>query len=182
MNDNMSNIAMMCFTFMIIIFIIIGERKYGAKEYKRINTVYGGDVGKRFIDTQNGRFYQYETEYSIDDCMGLLSRKNIYDICDYSFEKKDEHTAELMMKFSKGQIMRFHANRIDRSHIIGVGLIGVARTLFRMEFERREKTIITMRFMSEAYILQSPATPIMYMDEFMEKKLSARWIDVYKKI
>ena len=174
MNDNMSNITMLCFTFMITIFIIIGERKYGAKEYKR-------DGDKRFIDTQNGRFYQYETEYSIDDCMGLLSRKNIYDICDYFFEKKDEHTAELTMKFSKGQIMRFYAGQIDRSHIIGVGVIGGTRTLFRMEFERREKTIITMRFMSEAYILQSPATPIMYMDEFMEKKLSARWIDVYKK-
>ena len=32
--------------------------------------------------------YRYITNYSIEDCMGLLARKNIYDVFEYSYEKK----------------------------------------------------------------------------------------------
>lgn len=171
LQGDFSETATMCVgffvTFMILIYYVIGQRAHDVKKYNRINTVYGGDIGRRFTDTQNGRFYRYETEYSIDDCMGLLSRENIYDICAYSFEKQDEYTAELTISY----------NMYYMQKPVFMGRGSTTLTLFRMEFEQREKTIITMQFVSERHIFQTPATPIMVVDEFMEKKLSARWIN-----
>lgn len=37
----------------------------------------------------------YYTHYSIEDCIALLSRRNIYDVFVYSFEMKTETTGEI---------------------------------------------------------------------------------------
>lgn len=39
----------------------------------------------------------YYTDYSIEDCIGLLSRKNIYDAFEYSFEMKTETSGEITL-------------------------------------------------------------------------------------
>lgn len=37
----------------------------------------------------------YYTHFSVEDCIGLLSRKNIYDVFEYSFEMKTESVGEI---------------------------------------------------------------------------------------
>lgn len=42
--------------------------------------------------------YRYTTDYSIEDCMGILGRKNIYDAFEYSYEKKADNVIEIIIK------------------------------------------------------------------------------------
>ena len=66
----------------------------------------------------------YCTHYSIEDCIGLLSRKNTYDVFEYSFEMKTE---------TMGEITFIRCNK----HLWN-GL----RSLYQIEFESDETTTI----------------------------------------
>lgn len=51
------------------------------------------------------------------------------------------------------------------------------RTCYEIIFEKRNKTIITVMFISEWYILRVPIIPQKWMDEFMKQKLDADLIN-----
>lgn len=38
---------------------------------------------------------QYMTHYSVEDCMGLMMRKNIYDVFEYIYEKLADNALEI---------------------------------------------------------------------------------------
>lgn len=103
--------------------------------------------------------YKYTTDYSIEDCMGILARKNIYDVFEYSYEKKTDNAIEIIIKECN-------------TH-----LCNNPRTCYEITFEKEVKTIIKVIFISEWYILKVPIIPKKWMDEFMKQKLDADLID-----
>ncbi len=100
-------------------------------------------------------FMQYMTHYSVEDCMGLMMRKNIYDVFEYIYEKLADNALEITIT---GCNTHAHKN---------------IRTCYHICFEKREKTIVSITFLNEFYILPIPAIPKKWMDEFMKQKLSA---------
>lgn len=99
--------------------------------------------------------YRYITNYSIEDCMGILARKNIYDVFEYSYEKKADDILEIVIKECN-------------TH-----LCNNPRTCYEITFEKGERIIINVMFVSEWYALKIPIIPKKWMDEFMKQKLEA---------
>ena len=110
--------------------------------------------GKPFNGTRT-----YSTAYSVDDCIGLLSRKNIYDVLRYSFRQDKENTAELTVtghaKYTCPQIKACH----------------------QMVFEENGNTKISITNLPCSKPFPFPYVPQWWMDEFMEQKLDALPID-----
>lgn len=97
----------------------------------------------------------YYTNYSVDDCIGLLSRKNVYDVFEYSFEMKTE---------SLGEIALEHCNK----HFWHGG-----RSIYQIEFRRNESTVINVEFIMEGIFLPFSTIPPAWIAEFMKQKLDA---------
>ena len=97
----------------------------------------------------------YYTKYSVEDCIGLLSRKNIYDVFDYSFEMKTE---------SLGEIALVRCNK----HFWHGGT-----SFYQIEFRRGKRTIINLEFIREGIFLPFPTLSPAWIDEFMDQKLDA---------
>ena len=106
-----------------------------------------------------GNIYRYITDYSIEDCMGLLARKKIYDVYEYSYEKKADDILEIMIKECN-------------TH-----LCNNPRTCYEITFEKGDKTIINVMFVSEWYALKVPIIQKKWMDEFMKQKLDAKYFE-----
>ncbi len=111
--------------------------------------------GKPFDGTRT-----YSTDYSVDDCIGLLSRKNIYDVLRYSFRLEKEDTGELVItghnKYSRLQM------KVCHQVVFGEN----GNTEIRIKNRSGEKTN------PYSYI------PQWWMDEFMEQKLDALPMDM----
>lgn len=97
----------------------------------------------------------YYTHYSIEDCIALLSRRNIYDVFEYSFEMKTETTGEITF--------------IRCNNHFWNGL----RSHYQIEFIRNKNTIISMKFIREGPIFPFSTLFPKWIAEFMEQKLSA---------
>ncbi|MCH5258799.1 MAG: hypothetical protein J1F18_03545 [Lachnospiraceae bacterium] len=96
----------------------------------------------------------YYTDYSIEDCIGLLSRKNIYDVFEYSFEMKTE---------TAGKIRFIHCNKHP---LLGRAFI---KAVYTIEFKKSNKTIIDIELAYGALSI----LPQKWITEFMEQKLDA---------
>ena len=115
------------------------------------------------IQVMNGKPFNgirtYSTNYSIDDCIGLLSRKNIYDILQYSFRLEKENKAELVVTgYNKSTRIR-------------------TRVCYEMEFNRNRKTEINIKSITEERVMSVRYIPQWWMDEFMAQKLDALPVD-----
>lgn len=110
--------------------------------------------GKPFDGTRT-----YSTAYSVDDCIGLLSRKNIYDVLLYSFRQEKEDTWELVVmghnKFTRLQMKVCH----------------------QVVFGENGNTKIRIKNLSGEKINPYSYIPQWWMDEFMEQKLDALPVD-----
>ncbi len=110
--------------------------------------------GKPFDGTRT-----YSTAYSVDDCIGLLSRKNIYDVLLYSFRQEKEDTWELVVmghnKFTRLQMKVCH----------------------QVVFEENGNTKIRIKNLSGEKTNPYSYIPQWWMDEFMEQKLDALPVD-----
>ncbi len=102
----------------------------------------------------------YSTDYSMDNCIGLLSRKNIYDILQYSFRLKKENKAELVVT--------------GYNRYINIP----TKVCYEMEFKENGKTEISIRSVSKGKKIMAHYIPQWWMDEFMEQKLDALPVDV----
>ena len=101
----------------------------------------------------------YSTDYSMDDCIGLLSRKNIYDVLRYSFCIEKENTAKLVVT--------------GHNQFTGTQ----TRACYEMEFRGNAKTEIDIRSNSGGVIFLTHYIPQWWMDEFMAQKLDALPMD-----
>ena len=101
----------------------------------------------------------YSTGYSVDDCIGLLSRKNMYDVLWYSCRLEKENKGELVVtghnKFSRLQVRAFH----------------------QMVFEENGDTKISIKKLSGENTAPFYYIPQWWMDEFMAQKLDALPVD-----
>lgn len=98
----------------------------------------------------------YYTDYSIEDCIGLLSRKNIYDVFEYSFEMKTETAGEITFTWCNKHIWR--------------GPVAV----YAVELKKSKKTMIDIEFIrAEWWPLPIATIPPKWITEFMEQKLDA---------
>ena len=98
----------------------------------------------------------YYTDYSIEDCIGLLSRKNIYDVFEYSFEMKTDNAGEITF------------TRCNK-HLWGNNLFPV----YMVKFRKNKKTIIDIEFIRAEWLLPISNIPPKWITEFMEQKLDA---------
>ena len=113
---------------------------------------------KKHIDV----LWSYSTKYSIEDCIAILERKNIYDVFEYSFERKTYNTAELVVIKCNTHLCRN------------------IRTVYKIEFIEDKHTILLGRFINESYVFSRPFIFQEWMDEFMKKKLDATPIELEK--
>ncbi len=106
--------------------------------------------GKPFDGTRT-----YSTAYSVDDCIGLLSRKNIYDVLLYSFrlEKKDA-----------GELVVIGHNKFTRLQM---------KVCHQVVFGENGSTKISIKNLSGEKTNPYSYIPQWWMDEFMEQKLDA---------
>lgn len=106
--------------------------------------------GKPFDGTRT-----YSTAYSVDDCIGLLSRKNIYDVLLYSFRLEKKDAGELVVtghnKFTRLQMKVCH----------------------QVVFGENGSTKISIKNLSGEKTNPYSYIPQWWMDEFMEQKLDA---------
>ena len=100
----------------------------------------------------------YYTDYSIEDCIGLLSRKNIYDVFEYSFEMKTETAGEIIFTGCSKQWWR-----------------NTLSSVYMVKFGKNKKTIIDIEFMNEDSVFVNffLRFPPKWITEFMEQKLDA---------
>ena len=110
--------------------------------------------GKPFDGTRT-----YSTAYSVDDCIGLLSRKNIYDVLRYSFRQDKENTAVLTVT----EHVRYTCPQIKACH--------------QMVFEENGNTKISITNLPCSKPVPLPYVPQWWMDEFMAQKLDALPMD-----
>ena len=96
----------------------------------------------------------YYTDYSLEDCIGLLSRKNIYDVFDYSFEMKTETAGKIRFIYSNKHPWAVRAP---------------IRAIYTIEFKKSNKTIIDIELAYGALSI----LPQKYITEFMQQKLDA---------
>lgn len=97
----------------------------------------------------------YYTNYSIEDCIGLLSRKNIYDVFEYSFEMKTKISGEITFTGCNKHWW------------------GGPTVIYAIEFRKSKKTIITIEFIRAPFFLPMPNIPQSWITEFMKQKLDA---------
>ena len=97
----------------------------------------------------------YYTKYSIEDCIGLLLRKNVYDVFEYSFEMKTESLGEIAFESCNKHF--WHGGR----------------SVYQMEFRRCKNTVINVEFIMEGIFLPFSTIPPAWISEFMEQKLDA---------
>lgn len=102
----------------------------------------------------------YTTHYAFEDCIGLLCRKNVYDIFEYTFFWKD------------GYFIRFDEPRIPRT----LDMRFCKGSVFSMEFERLENGT---RFLVRFHHVQGREDGVAYisqthLDQFFEVKLDAK--------
>ena len=97
----------------------------------------------------------YYTNYSVEDCIGLLSRKNVYDVFEYSFEMKTESVGEIA--FERCNKHLWHGGR----------------SVYQIEFRRNENTVINIEFLMEGIFLPFSTISPAWITEFMEQKLDA---------
>ena len=98
----------------------------------------------------------YYTDYSLEDCIGLLSRKNIYDVFEYSFEMKTDNA---------GEITFIRCNKHLWNNIF--------YPVFMIKFRKSKKTIIELVFINESPFLIGSTAPLKWISEFMKQKLDA---------
>lgn len=100
----------------------------------------------------------YYTDYSIEDCIGLLSRKNIYDVFEYSFEMKTE---------TSGEITFIRCNKHYGSFPF--------RPVYVIKFWKSKTTIIGVEFINEDFFFANLLCtyPPEWITEFMQQKLDA---------
>ena len=97
----------------------------------------------------------YYTDYSIEDCIGLLSRKNIYDAFEYSFEMQTETAGEITFTRCNKHLWR---NTLFPAYMV--------------KFRKNKKTIIDIEFIRKGFLLSSTIPP-KWITEFMQQKLDA---------
>lgn len=98
----------------------------------------------------------YYTDYSIEDCIGLLSRKNIYDVFDYSFEMKTETSGEITLNGCNKHLWH--------------GPVAV----YAVELKKAKRTMIDIEFIrAELFPLPLTTIPPKWIAEFMQQKLDA---------
>ena len=97
----------------------------------------------------------YYTNYSVEYCIGLLSRKNVYDVFEYSFEIKMESVGEIA--FERCNKHLWHGGR----------------SVYQIEFRRNENTVINIEFLMEGIFLPFSTISPTWITEFMEQKLDA---------
>lgn len=97
----------------------------------------------------------YYTNYSIEDCIGLLSRKNIYDVFDYLFEMKTGTLGEIIFIYCNKHFWNGH------------------RSIYQIKFIKSKYTIIEVEFIKEGLFLPFPTLSPVWIAEFMEQKLNA---------
>lgn len=97
----------------------------------------------------------YCTDYSVEDCIGLLSRKNIYDVFDYIFEMKTETMGEIIFV------------RCNKHFWHGLP------SHYRIEFKRCKNTVINVGFIKEVTFFHFSTLFPEWITEFMEQKLNA---------
>lgn len=73
----------------------------------------------------------YYTNYSVEDCIGLLSRKNIYDVFEYLFEMKTESLGRIIFNQCNKHFWNGHYS------------------VYQIEFRRNKNTIINIEFIKE---------------------------------
>ena len=98
----------------------------------------------------------YYTDYSIEDCIGLLSRKNIYDVFEYSFEMKTETSGEITFIRCNKHLWNNNFNPV-----------------YMIKFRRSKTTIIELVCINEGSFLSSSTVPLQWITEFMYQKLDA---------
>lgn len=98
----------------------------------------------------------FYTNYSVEDCIGLLSRKNVYDVFEYSFEMKTQSSGEIAF------------NRCNK-HLWHGG-----RSFYQIEFGRDKCTVINIEFIREGVFLPFSTLNPAWIAEFMEQKLDAK--------
>ena len=98
---------------------------------------------------------RYVTEFSIDDCIGLINRRNIYDVFEYNIETIDKN--HYFITFTN--CLAHYSRNI--------------KTKYRIEMVENKETYIYLSFVSEFMFIPVPLIPRKWIDEFMEKKLSA---------
>lgn len=100
----------------------------------------------------------YYTDYSIEDCIGLLSRKNIYDVFEYSFEMKTDNT---------GEITFIKCNK----HYGSFPFLPI----YVIKFAKSRKTIIDIEYINEDSLFANLffTFPPKWITEFMQQKLDA---------
>lgn len=97
----------------------------------------------------------YYSSYSIEDCIGLISRKNIYDVFDYEFNMKSEEAGEIV--FIQCNNHYWHGDR----------------SVYKIEFKRSHNTIININFIKEGLFLPFSTISPAWIDEFMKQKFDA---------
>ena len=97
----------------------------------------------------------YYSNYSIQDCIGLLSRKNIYDVFDYTFKMETEVSGEITFN---------HCNK---------HLWNGNKSVYMIEFTESKNTIIHIEFICENFFLPFSTIPQSWITEFMRQKLEA---------
>ncbi len=97
----------------------------------------------------------YYTNYSVEDCIGLLSRKNVYDVFEYSFEMKTESVGEIAFKRCNKHL--WHG----------------CQSVYQIEFRRSKNTVINIEFLLEGIFLPFSTISPAWITEFMEQKLDA---------
>lgn len=97
----------------------------------------------------------YYTNHSVEDCIGLLSRKNVYDVFEYLFEMKTE---------SLGRITFIHCNKHFWNGY---------QSVYQIEFRRSKNTVINIEFIKEGLFLPVSTIQPAWMAEFMKQKLDA---------
>ena len=97
----------------------------------------------------------YYSNYSVDDCIGLLSRKNIYDVFEYSFEMETEVSG--VITFNRCNKHLWNGNE----------------SVYMIEFTKSKNTIIDIEFKYEKPFLPFSTIPSSWITEFMKQKLDA---------
>lgn len=119
--------------------------------------------------------HQYWTDYSVDDCIGLLSRKNIYDTMQYLFEQTAENAGELDLRCMRNYMLRGVRRFIYSDYSYTDSMVMSRGDLYRIWLEEENgRTYIHMELIHGVCYLDLPYYPKTTVDQFMEQKLSAK--------
>lgn len=135
-----------------LVFYILGiyaEKRYCISIGKKVaniiqNVTYKGATKLR-----------YYTDCSMEDCIGLLSRKNIYDLFEYSIEMETETGSKITF--------------LECNKHLWHGF----QSVYKINFKSGHKTVIDMEFIMESSFLPFPTVPSPWITEFMKQKFDA---------